>query len=784
MMFLFLVSTFAILTCAVLIFFLKFSSDKQHHQQQTNDIQVDAVTFLRSVKSTKPFPISSALGWKVYSLCTDTRIWRRNIIVDNGGNRVQILGCYVKLPAPVQVASKVFKDVTQFVEWRPGVESTSACVNGSSKEYRNVSHDLINIVTANQKLSKYSVVVEQQNIERFWKREDNGCFWMLESGDRGLLLYILQPVEDVDCCCLTIVSHFTFPVTLQDSATTISSYAQSIKDYMFYRKMKVTPLLNFHIPQNVAVIGAKEAYDRTVVTSTGMDDLLDSSTYSSSDDENSDSFYKKFEGLHPREKHKILQKSNFILHVKSHDQRLRSQSDTNTGDVKTNIVKQRSSTLPKDVKSCRTDQHKTSTKSLDLERKVHNEKIDLDSSKSSIDDNVFIDDSTKDMRNTQNESQILPKSDNTQSSVIPQTLPPQNGALNTRNNVPSSNKESISKLPHILEKEPSDDAIIVPQNKNQDTEQNNGAKKERVSGMDSDHQNRSEDQNVKPQTQLLSSPDDIRYMTLANQSAADLLGEYFQVSNIDLKKPVNQQTAISGGWGFCGLENDVVILKKTPADGSNIFSYMGKGLIHASPQTVLETVKNPRTKFTYDETLKKVDVLNDVTKKIKIVYFYHEVINMFKKSCYDFCVLQTERQDGDKFVLANSSVEYGLPVPVGVQRAQMYPSGWVIEPVQKEKKIYSMATYIIQVDFGTAKNSMDKPPVDELVSKQALSIAYLRQFLKPAKWISRQQSSPVPRQQPSPTPRNKSSTSNQQSSPAVRQRQVTAVSRTQSNPVT
>lgn len=35
-----------------------------------------------------------------------------------------------------------------------------------------------------------------------------------------------------------------------------------------------------------------------------------------------------------------------------------------------------------------------------------------------------------------------------------------------------------------------------------------------------------------------------------------------------------------------------------------ICSFMGKGLIQASPQTVLETVKNPRTKFTYDDTLK------------------------------------------------------------------------------------------------------------------------------------------------------------------------------------
>jgi len=28
----------------------------------------------------------------------------------------------------------------------------------------------------------------------------------------------------------------------------------------------------------------------------------------------------------------------------------------------------------------------------------------------------------------------------------------------------------------------------------------------------------------------------------------------------------------------------------------------------------------------------------------------------------------------------------------------MKPSGWVIEPVQKEKKTYSMVTYVIQVN--------------------------------------------------------------------------------------
>jgi hypothetical protein len=73
-------------------------------------------------------------------------------------------------------------------------------------------------------------------------------------------------------------------VTLQDSAVTVSSHAQSMRDYMFYRKMKVTPFLNFHIPQTKsAVIPEDKPTSRStvmdeqpIVMSTMTDDLTDS----------------------------------------------------------------------------------------------------------------------------------------------------------------------------------------------------------------------------------------------------------------------------------------------------------------------------------------------------------------------------------------------------------------------------------------------------------------------------------------------------------------------------
>lgn len=40
-----------------------------------------------------------------------------------------------------------------------------------------------------------------------------------------------------------------------------------------------------------------------------------------------------------------------------------------------------------------------------------------------------------------------------------------------------------------------------------------------------------------------------------------------------------------------------------------------------------------------------------------LVYFYHEILQLFRKDSCDFCVLQSERVDGDKFVLSLQSID-------------------------------------------------------------------------------------------------------------------------------
>ncbi|KAH3853649.1 hypothetical protein DPMN_096181 [Dreissena polymorpha] len=187
----------------------------------------------------------------------------------------------------------------------------------------------------------------------------------------------------------------------------------------------------------------------------------------------------------------------------------------------------------------------------------------------------------------------------------------------------------------------------------------------------------------------------------------------------------------SGGWMFCGLENDVVILKKVSIK-DNTHCYLGKGAIQASPITVWNAIRNPRTKFTYDESLKKVDVIEKMADSIKLVYYYHEVLQLFKTECYDMVVTQSERVDrGDKYVLSMQSSDKGRVVsPAHTTRVKVLPSGWIVEPLPKDKKIFSMVTYIMQIEQGDGDTNLDKNSFEDFIAKQPLSIAYLRQYLK------------------------------------------------------
>ncbi|KAK6182597.1 hypothetical protein SNE40_010246 [Patella caerulea] len=243
-----------------------------------------------------------------------------------------------------------------------------------------------------------------------------------------------------------------------------------------------------------------------------------------------------------------------------------------------------------------------------------------------------------------------------------------------------------------------------------------------------------------PFTRTPSDPSESQYKTLANFAAGEIMAEALKASNIDLDKSVEEQAESSNGWVFTGIENDIVMLKKVFKDPSTVQCYMGKGLVQAPPKIVWENLKNPRTRFTYDETLKKVDILEKISERMKIVYQYHEVQQLLRKDCCEMCVLQSERKDGEKYTLSYQTVDYKIAEPSGESciKPTLLPSGWIIEPARKDKRVYSIVTYLMQMDFGPRKANSDKFPFEDMISKQPLAIFHLQQYLQPAVMLARQ----------------------------------------------
>ncbi|XP_071488920.1 uncharacterized protein [Diadema antillarum] len=217
------------------------------------------------------------------------------------------------------------------------------------------------------------------------------------------------------------------------------------------------------------------------------------------------------------------------------------------------------------------------------------------------------------------------------------------------------------------------------------------------------------------------------YKTLANESAEYVLQESLKAATINVNAPEDDQIVQTGGWSFHCLEKDVVILKK-PKQGK-YYSFLGKGIIKASPDTVFKAVRNPRTRFTYDTMLKKMNNPRNLSEDICIYHMVHEVPQVLKKEARDFCVLQICKSDGDHHVVSFRSVEWSAcPESGSMTRGHILPSGWVIEPVGEEPGQYSMVTYIVQV----ALCGKDIPTIfgQFLTTRVPLSIAYLRLFLE------------------------------------------------------
>ncbi|XP_028395979.1 kinesin-like protein KIF16B isoform X2 [Dendronephthya gigantea] len=223
------------------------------------------------------------------------------------------------------------------------------------------------------------------------------------------------------------------------------------------------------------------------------------------------------------------------------------------------------------------------------------------------------------------------------------------------------------------------------------------------------------------------SYDNSSFAEIANEAVDEILREIELASHCpELAKTHKDIKQDCGGWRYDGHEKDVHLLRKED-DCEAIHSFLGRGIIRASPRTVLQTVSTPPSRFVYDRMLKNIRIVEKIADNLTIVHMVHETTRCLFKTSRDFCFVSMDREKDGKLILACQSVEHqSCPEVRGIQRAKILSSGWVIEPITVKGQACSLVWYLTQVFLGRSIPSK----LVQLVSKrQPLSVAYLREYL-------------------------------------------------------
>ncbi|GFY59621.1 START domain-containing protein [Trichonephila inaurata madagascariensis] len=212
--------------------------------------------------------------------------------------------------------------------------------------------------------------------------------------------------------------------------------------------------------------------------------------------------------------------------------------------------------------------------------------------------------------------------------------------------------------------------------------------------------------------------ENIDFKALGEYSISAVLQENLKASLVDVNTPEEEQKRKSGGWVFKEINKNIAIFKKTMTFDSCVFvSYLCKGIIPSPLNVVWKTLCNPVTRFMYDDTLKKITVLNEYPDGQKLIHMYNESVTFLHKEVQDFCILQTEKIQGSKFLLGFHSVKDVVCPPVkDVVRGTVAASGWVVEPV-KEDAGSCQVSYLVQMVVSSPEATTTMEEISSLQSQ-------------------------------------------------------------------
>eukprot|EP00116_Pleurobrachia_bachei_P005799 sb/3466061/ len=183
------------------------------------------------------------------------------------------------------------------------------------------------------------------------------------------------------------------------------------------------------------------------------------------------------------------------------------------------------------------------------------------------------------------------------------------------------------------------------------------------------------------------------YVTMANSAAASLYREYINVLEAVRFAAVCPEKL---GWKVLERNDEVWTLEKK---GSTIQCMAGVANIRASEREIMDFLRDPRTRFTYDATLYKTNIVAEINEDLRLVYAHHKARSCFIGHGRDMLYFQYDRKEGDKRILAHASCEHPrCPVNPDIIRSTMFETGFIIEPLPEVD--VSSVVYVVKVDLN------------------------------------------------------------------------------------
>lgn len=673
--------------------------DHNYNPSLKKGATLTAEEIVEMLQKSRPLPVDTLQGWTLYSFENGTRIWWHNFSISN--TKVTVFASFGGVSVPTMAVFQVLKDISHTWSWKPGVMSTSYILRSTSKQKSDPrSSPSLSSSAHSSKSSNYDVIAEEHLNQVIDKSKSHRLpcqpqitdtvtvtlqrYWGCDSGGG----WLLETNEKTGDWTVYIVQ----PIKASKQSDVTHSHSPHVR---YHHSAPYTF-------QCLITVLVHEQFQSPVVTAALTSRLLGSLQ----------NFFQYRKVAAPTFPYVLFQVDSQRVALQRSASLKKSITNPNQGDTRflhhvRSFLEKRPGVDPKS--------------SLSKEDRQKTEDILRPQMYTFIDGEVNAD---------------LSEADTPQSST---SSPPATMSTTT-----ASTTSSVGAKPS-KEEQNKVDKTTEEKEKSVSTDLDNSKIYEHPSSMFRSVSCYEANSNIP--TNFAQSKDHqyVFYQTIANETAATLLKELTLSSNISLGISSDDLgNSLTGGWVFCGLDDEVVILRKLAEEGSTVQRFMGKGVIHVPPKVVWDTIRNPKTKFAYDESLKKVDVLEAFGDTLKVVYFYHEVVGLFRKDCCDACVILSERTENNRFILSMKSVNYDkTPSNENTTRATIHPSGWIIEPIVKDNKLCSMVTYIMQMDFGPAKSPTEKYPFEELVARQPLSIADLRRYLRSFAVWTRRHSTPA-----------------------------------------